>query len=82
MADKRFLAACAMSALAWTMTTPAAAQVAGSATPQGGSGTGTQVTGTLPAADEDQTPPTKDIVVTGSLIRGTPEDAAAPVNVI
>ena len=35
-----------------------------------------------PAADPQDTGSTPDIVVTGSIIRGTPEDAALPVNVI
>ncbi|WP_375391917.1 TonB-dependent receptor domain-containing protein [uncultured Sphingomonas sp.] len=82
MADKRFLAACAISALAWTMAMPAAAQVAGSATPQGGPA-GIQAAGAQPVeAQSADAPATQDIVVTGSLIRGTPEDAAIPVDVI
>jgi iron complex outermembrane receptor protein len=35
-----------------------------------------------PAADQQDTGGTPDIIVTGSIIRGTPEDAALPVNVI
>lgn len=35
-----------------------------------------------PTADPQDTGSTPDIVVTGSIIRGTPEDAALPVNVI
>jgi iron complex outermembrane receptor protein len=35
-----------------------------------------------PAADPQDTGSTPDIIVTGSIIKGTPEDAALPVNVI
>ena len=81
--SKRLMAAGAVSALAWALATPASAQVGGSAPPQGAPA-GTQVGAAQPQAiepDPDQ-PNTREVVVTGSLIRGTPEDAAAPVDVI
>ena len=40
-----------------------------------------QDAGTLPQDAVDDTAPSQDIVVTGSLIRGTPEDSALPVEV-
>lgn len=66
MTKTRLLCACAASVLA-IATSPAMAQT----TPA--------VSGN--AADA-QDAPGKDIVITGSIIRGTPEDAALPVNVI
>ena len=70
MAKQRFLAACAFSVLAVAGVSPAAAQVGGGA-------------GAAPAdqATQDEAP-VRDVVVTGSLIQGTPEDAALPVDVI
>ena len=80
MAKQRFLAACAFSALALASTSPAMAQVGGNA---GAPDVPTQAAGQQPI---DQTvtedAPIKDVVVTGSLIQGTPEDAALPVDVI
>src|SRR5258708_7617129 len=63
MLRKRYLSACAFSALALGLATPAFAQSA-------------------PAAGQDDSAQIPDIVVTGSLIKGTPEDAALPVDVI
>ena len=80
MAKQRLLAACAFSTLAVALTSPAAAQVGGNA---GAQQVPTQAAGQQPV---DQTvtedAPIKDVVVTGSLIQGTPEDAALPVDVI
>ncbi len=62
----KLLSACAGSVVALGLAMPASAQVS-----------------TAPAqsaSDDNQSAP--DIVVTGSLIRGTPEDAALPVDVI
>ena len=77
MLKQRYMTACAVSVLACAIAAPAAAQVGGSTTP-------TQAT--LPPDQQDAvtTPQTEapDIVVTGSLIRGSAEDAAAPVDVI
>lgn len=74
MARRHYSAACALGALAIAIATPAFAQVGGSTTP---------AQATLPpqdnSASSDAAP---DIVVTGSLIRGSSEDAAAPVDVI
>ncbi len=78
MAKQQFLAACAFSVLAIACATPAAAQTGG------GSGEQNPTSGQAglqPAAAQDEVP-ARDIVVTGSLIRGTPEDAALPVDVI
>lgn len=63
MLRKQYLTACAVSALALGLATPAFAQ-----------------SSAVGQDDAGQTTP--DIVVTGSLIRGTPEDAALPVDVI
>ncbi len=75
MTKRHYLAACALSTLALASISPAQAQTGGSATP---------AQATLPAdaqntAQADSGP---DIIVTGSLIRGSAEDAAAPVDVI
>ncbi|OQW42017.1 MAG: hypothetical protein A4S12_07390 [Proteobacteria bacterium SG_bin5] len=67
MQKSTLLGACGASALALVLVTPAAAQTAP------GADAPTQV------APE---PDTADVVVTGTLIRGTPEDAALPVDVI
>ena len=64
MLRKQYLSACAFSALALSLASPAFAQSA------------------LAADQDDAGQTTPDIVVTGSLIRGTPEDAALPVDVI
>ena len=72
--------ACAASALALALAAPATAQVGGAATAQNADQAGTRPAG-LPTGQQS-TDQTSDIVVTGSLIRGTPEDAAAPVDVI
>ena len=74
MSKQRFLLACATSAIA-LMAAPAQAQVGGDPSPAGS----TQQ-GTLPADPVQD--PGPDIVVTGSLIAGTPEDSAVPVDVI
>ena len=67
MIKTRLLCACALSAIAVVAAAPAAAQT----TPT--------TPGTNTSTDSDSS---KDIIVTGSIIRGTPEDAALPVNVI
>ena len=78
MIVKQLSLACAPWVLAVALASPSAAgaQLGG----------GTPAVGTLPAnttAGQDDAPDTsRDIVVTGSLIRGTPEDAALPVDVI
>ena len=80
MAKQQFLAACAFSVLAIANASPAAAQVGGNA---GAQDVPTQAAGVQPVdqtATEDA--PVRDVVVTGSLIQGTPEDAALPVDVI
>ena len=80
MAKQQFLAACAFSVLAVAGASPAAAQVGGDS---GAQQVPSNTAGVQPGAANDQTAaPEKDIVVTGSLIRGTPEDAALPVDVI
>ena len=61
------LAACAAPVLAIAMAMPASAQTAPVAPP---------------AAQDDDNQPIPEVVVTGSLIRGTPEDASLPVDVI
>ncbi|MDQ2893959.1 MAG: TonB-dependent receptor [Pseudomonadota bacterium] len=68
MPKQRYLIACAFSVLACGIAAPAAAQLGA----------------TAPADQVDQTPATQvsDIIITGSIIRGTPEDSALPVNVI
>lgn len=69
MLKTRLMAACAASVLAIGVASPALAQTApAAAEPQANAD-----------VDEQAAP---DIVVTGSLIRGTPEDAALPVDVI
>lgn len=71
MRKSRLLAASAASVLALGLALPAHAQ---------------STNGSAPAAADDQGADSNDaapeIVVTGSLIRGTPEDAALPVDVI
>lgn len=67
MIKTRLLCACAASVLAIAAASPAMAQTA----PAAGDN-----------APDAQDSPGKDIVITGSIIRGTPEDAALPVNVI
>jgi iron complex outermembrane receptor protein len=80
MAKQQFLAACALSALSIAGASPAWAQVGGNA--------GAQDVPVQPAGQQpiDQTQadgePIREVVVTGSLIQGTPEDAALPVDVI
>lgn len=69
MLKSRLLAACAVSVLAVGMAAPAAAQSAPSAATQ-------------PQTAEADDAAAPEIVITGSLIRGTPEDAALPVDVI
>ena len=87
MLKQRYMVACAFSVLACALASPAAAQVGGNTTP---------AQAQLPPdaeQPESQLPPEAqngvsaevagpDIVVTGSLIRGSAEDAAAPVDVI
>ena len=75
MSKQRYMAACAFSVLACGLAAPAVAQVGGATTP-------TQAQ--LPPDQNDvvTTPGGPDIIVTGSLIRGSREDAAAPVDVI
>jgi len=78
MSKQRFLLACATSAVALAglmASASAEAQVGGDANPAG-----TTQQGTLNAETPVQDGP--DIVVTGSLIAGTPEDSAVPVDVI
>ncbi|MDB5680538.1 MAG: TonB-dependent receptor [Sphingomonas bacterium] len=66
MIKTRLLCACAASVIAMAAAAPAHAQLAAGA-----------------AADaQDTQDNSRDIVITGSIIRGTPEDAALPVNVI
>ena len=81
MGKQHFLAACAFSVLAIAGATPAYAQVGGDS---GQQQVPNNTAGTQPAAglDQQQAAPEKEVVVTGSLIRGTPEDAALPVDVI
>ncbi|RDE06770.1 TonB-dependent receptor plug domain-containing protein [Sphingomonas aracearum] len=76
MLKKQYLAACAFSVLALGLAAPAHAQIAADqqAQPE-------PPTQTLPR-EEVQDSQAAEIVVTGSLIRGTPEDSALPVNVI
>lgn len=81
MAKQQFLAACAFSALAVAGASPAVAQVGGNVGAQQVPDNNAGVKPAI-AADQQEALPTKDIVVTGSLIRGTPEDAALPVDVI
>ena len=73
--QQRYKTACALSVVAIALATPAAAQVGGNATP---------AQAELPPSQQDviTTPGGPDIIVTGSLIRGSREDAAAPVDVI
>ena len=63
------LAACAAPVLALAIAMPASAQTARAPQPAA-----------APSQDDNQVVP--EVVVTGSLIRGTPEDAALPVDVI
>ncbi len=66
MLKNRLLGACALTVLALAWTAPASAQI-----------------GTTDAATtQDEPTEEQEVVVTGSLIRGTPEDAALPVDVI
>ncbi|MDB5695185.1 MAG: TonB-dependent receptor [Sphingomonas bacterium] len=80
MAKQRFLVACAFSVLALASASPVAAQVGGNA---GAQDAPTQAAGVQPV-DQTQTDgsPVREVVVTGSLIQGTAEDAALPVDVI
>lgn len=71
MVKSRLLAASAVSVLAFGIAMPASAQSGGAAAPA--------VVQDQNSDDDAQAP---DIVVTGSLIKGTPEDAALPVDVI
>jgi len=68
MHKSTLLGACGASALALMLAVPAAAQTAPAAQ--------------APASAEPAQAETPDVVVTGTLIRGTPEDAALPVDVI
>src|SRR5258708_982763 len=63
MLRKRYLSACAFSALALGLATPAFAQSAAT-------------------SQDDAAQAAPDIVVTGSLIQGTPRDAALPVRLL
>lgn len=73
MQKSTLLGACGASALALVLVSPAAAQTAAAA----------QATAAQNAvATEPAQAETPDVVVTGTLIRGTPEDAALPVDVI
>lgn len=67
MSKITLLAACAAPVLALSIAMPASAQTAPAPAPAA-------------SQDDDQTVP--EVVVTGSLIRGTPEDAALPVDVL
>lgn len=98
MAKQQFLSACAFTVLACGIATPAAAQVGSTAPPQTVAGQerdaqveqtvaqdapiaqtqGSQTLGDPQDAGADQA----DIVVTGSLIAGSPEDSAVPIDVI
>lgn len=80
MIDTRLCCACAVSALAISLAPPATAQIGGATAPQDATRAGVQIGG-LPDANQGA-PSGPDIVVTGSLIRGATEDAAAPVDVI
>ena len=68
MLKTQLLAACAFSVLALGTAMPAFAQNGGAPAPA--------------SQADDQADRAPDIIVTGSLIRGTPEDAALPVDVI
>ena len=83
MAKRHYLGACALTVLAIAGASPVAAQVGGNTSSSTGGGAGIQpnVQGT-PADQTNVDTQQADIVVTGSLIRGTPEDAALPVDVI
>lgn len=73
MLKQRFMSACAVPVLALGLSSPAFAQVGASATAQAVTGQDVQ----------DETPASgPDIIVTGSLIKGSAEDSAAPVDVI
>ena len=80
MAKQHFLAASAFSVLAIASASPAIAQVGGNA---GAQSVPTQAAG-VQTVDQTATDeaPVRDVVVTGSLIQGTPEDSALPVDVI
>ena len=76
MAKQQYLAACAFSVLAIACASPATAQTGG------GAGAGSTQAGGIQPVDQTDEAPVRDVVVTGSLIQGTPEDAALPVDVI
>ena len=76
MTKTLLMSACALSALVLATTSPAIAQV-GTTAPAAEAELPADVT-----RDEPATSSGPGILVTGSLIRGTPEDAALPVDVI
>lgn len=80
MAKQRYFVASAFFVIAWALAVPAAAQIGGDPQPLGTTGAG-QVTANPAQAAAAQSE-NADIIVTGSLIRGSSEDAAAPVDVI
>ena len=81
MIKRHYLAACALSTLAIALASPVQAQVGGAATPaQAELPADAQNIATAEAPTAVDAGP--DIVITGSLIRGSTEDAAAPVDVI
>ncbi|MEG8015738.1 TonB-dependent receptor plug domain-containing protein [Sphingomonas sp. 22R3R2A-7] len=90
MAKQRYFVACAFSVLACALVSPAAAQVGGDPRPVGSAGQSGAQTGadaTLGSSSNAASSNavqngSPDIIVTGSLIRGSSEDAAAPVDVI
>jgi iron complex outermembrane recepter protein len=80
MAKHQFMSACAFAVLALALGTPAAAQVPSGSDEQargGGNEPGTQTTN----IQGDEPGNNQDIVVTGTLIRGTARDTALPVDV-
>ncbi|HEU0044601.1 TonB-dependent receptor domain-containing protein [Sphingomonas sp.] len=79
MAKQQFLAACAFSALALASASPAVAQVAGDTGAQGAPAQAVTQEPIEQRTLDDAT--VREIVVTGSLIAGTREDSALPVDV-
>jgi iron complex outermembrane recepter protein len=78
MLKQRYLTACAITVLGCALAMPATAQVGGNTTP---------AQAEVPASQQDEAaaapvPAGPDIVITGSLIRGSREDGAAPIDVI
>ena len=80
MTKRHYMAACALSTLAFALANSAQAQISGNATPaQAELPANAQDVATAGPQEVDTGP---DIIVTGLLIRGSTEDAAAPVDVI